>query len=67
LRNATSFATTIIPRVNLAKMDVAITATFMELFRLQNFSPFVRPEGVEWDGIKDLEISGHLALRMQVN
>jgi hypothetical protein len=34
----------------------------MELLRALNFSPVARPEVAEWDGIKDLEISGHLAL-----
>jgi antibiotic biosynthesis monooxygenase (ABM) superfamily enzyme len=64
---ATSFATTIIPRINLAKMDIAITPTVVELLTVLNFSPFVRPEGVEWASIKDVEILGHLELLMQVN
>jgi phosphonate transport system substrate-binding protein len=59
-----SSAATIIIRENLAKMHIAITATLMELLRVLNFNPFVRPEGVEWNSNKDLEISSHLELPM---
>lgn len=36
-----------LPFMTATEMDIAITATLMELLRVLNFSPFVRPEGVE--------------------
>jgi len=66
------------PRVTKATREKLLSAlerlqndeTFVKLLQTLNLNPFVRAESNEWDNIKklkDLGISGHLGLPLQVN